>query len=287
MNHKGCPFCKHEKANIYKADQPLRFAQEITKNILICRECGILYPESRISSEIAAEFWKDHFSQEMLEKNYNAKVRNSPKFIMTRVIKELEFPTESSALDIGSFTGGFLYSLEQAGFVAKGLEANRMAADLASAKGHRSFHGIFPHGIPPELTRDRYDLISLLETIYYLDDLRAALQLIHALLKDNGVLLIKSINGANNEFQDPKVSYFKRVGDFIQGMVTWDSMIHILEKTNFKIIMRRRTFEDFLKNYYGISLPNKLIQAAFNKFLPKFIFPPGRSHRFYLVAMKS
>lgn len=240
-----CPFCHHEDATLYKNDQELRGGE--LSDIFRCSECQALYPFPRMDENEIEEFHsklyiKENYSQSeptmaINQRNLFCRKLISPRGsdlnIMDLIRKNIE--PKGDALDIGAFTGRFVYILKLLGYNAYGLEKDKGASAFAVEKGLDVFLSSFPENISIELSRMRFTLISVMETIYYFSDLKKSLTRINQMLLPGGFLLVKCHQGKSKYYKGDKNSYFKRYGDNVQGIPTLTSIKYWLQKTGFEV----------------------------------------------------
>jgi SAM-dependent methyltransferase len=141
-----------------------------------------------------------------------------------------------NALDIGTFSGRFCFILGSLGFKAYGIEPQKNAVESAKKYGLEVFWGSFPDTVPQEILRRKYDLVSALDSIYYVDDIEKTLRIINGILSDDGLLLIKCHQGYSRYYYDETHSYFLRCGDNVQWISTVESLRYYLRLAGFKIV---------------------------------------------------
>ncbi|MCA9256086.1 MAG: methyltransferase domain-containing protein, partial [Phycisphaerales bacterium] len=95
-------------------------------------------------------------------------------------------PSRGRALDIGCFDGAFVAFLASRGFHASGLEMQEDMVAFCRRQGLTVSAGMFPHALPEELLKERFDLITSLESAYYWDDLERCAESLNALLNPDG-----------------------------------------------------------------------------------------------------
>ena len=135
------------------------------------------------------------------------------------------------SLDIGTDTGIYTYIFEALGFDSYGLEIEEKAVEIAQRNDLKVFKGSFPDDVPVELLQQKYELIAMQEVIYYMSDLKKSLLKVSELLEDSGFLFIRCHQGFSKYYEEH--SYFKRYGDYVQGIPTMRALLHCLEKTGF------------------------------------------------------
>jgi 2-polyprenyl-3-methyl-5-hydroxy-6-metoxy-1,4-benzoquinol methylase len=229
----GCPFCHHESFRVYRKNQLTKDCRY--KDIVICNECGLLYPIQRMGLDEIQKYIKK------MNTNSGSYSFGDPVSVSEAEIKRWRFLTGfvrsgGNALDIGTFDGSFCHSLKLLGFSAYGLEPQIEAVNHALKYGLNVYQGAFPNDIPDELDKKKnYSLISLMEVIYYFRDLRSSLKMINELLADDGFLLIKCHQGYSRYYDDN--SYFSRYGDHVQGIPSLASLKYCLGKAGFEIVI--------------------------------------------------
>jgi len=228
----GCPFCQHKINKIYRKSQ-LTICGNY-RDIYLCNECGLLYSNHRMDLNEIQEYMHN------LHTNQAGFSFGDPICVSKGVIKYWKFVMQwvssgaGDALDIGTFYGSFCHTLELLGFRAYGLEPQIEAVKYARKHGINVYQGSFPDDIPVELNQKRFVLISLMESICYLRDLKYSLQRINHMLSDDGCVLIKCHQGYSRYYDDN--SYFSRYGDSVQGIPSLSSLGYCLKKTGFEIV---------------------------------------------------
>jgi SAM-dependent methyltransferase len=265
-----CPFCHHSKAILFKSNQ--RTKNGSAKNIYKCDECGILYPRPRLGYQESVEAFsgQDTNNRDL----FNGKDPLSPVHKDDYVVKLLRkyTPLKGDALDIGAFDGRFCYILESIGYKSYGIETQENVAKYARQKGLRVFTGAFPQAIPEDLAKLKFDLITVMEALYYFIDLRESLFKIGDMIKDDGFLLVKCHQG-NSRYYD-KNSYFFRYGDAVQGIPTVSSLKYCLEKSGFRIAgVQGEDLPDLMPLGIGSmrdSFPKRVFAKIYNSFLLQY-----------------
>lgn len=229
--HNNCPFCKDTDVYVYKNDQVTRGGE--FRSIYKCRRCLALYPYPKMDKTESSEYLS-RFST-----NQNEYVFTDPtgpvsdRDPIVRVLKKYT-KQKGNALDIGTFEGRFCYILNSLGFKACGIEPQKNAVDFARKHALEVHLGSFPDAIPHELRQKKYDLISVMESIYYFDDIGNALRTMNSMLNDDGRLLIKSHQGYSRYYDNN--SYFSRYGDNVQCIPTIGSLRYYLRLAGFDIV---------------------------------------------------
>ncbi len=233
--YNDCPFCHHENATLYRKNNPGLRRKDYLRDIYCCRDCGILYPRPRFDKDDDGGYLGAFYT------NKDGQVFKDPKAAISgfdpvvRIILKNIDKISGKALDIGAYDGNYCYILERLGFESFGIEPQQNAVTFAQSEGLRVYNGMFPDDMPEVIKRQKYQIISVLETIYYFTNLAQCLGLLRDMLEDDGYLLIKCHQGLSRYYVNNN-SYFSRYNDFLQGAPTLNSMKHILLKSGFKII---------------------------------------------------
>lgn len=260
----GCPFCHHEKAELYRGAQVLRDSADV-RDFCKCSECGTIYPESRIdineSLKCRNSIW------EMSKPPENYKYRFSRIDFMTRLIANCRKKYNlKNALDIGSGMGDFCCLLKAMNIEAHGLESQEKTVEYAVKLGRKVRYGVFPDDIPPEFNGMKFDLISCNESIFYFPDLKKALDKIYELLSENGILLIKMHQPCSHYYSQDK-SLFSRYGNIVQNIPTAGSLRHCLTKVGFGIEKVEPLPEEYFRTFFKLDRKGlHLIKKIFTKF---------------------
>ncbi|MDD5136437.1 MAG: class I SAM-dependent methyltransferase [Candidatus Omnitrophica bacterium] len=227
----NCPFCQNSDVYIYKRDQKARSGD--SRSIYKCRKCSALYPYPKFNK---AESSKHLLSISTNQDGY--KFDDPTRAVSHRnpLVKILRKCTKcrGTALDIGTFDGRFCFILGTVGFRAYGVEPQKNAVEFARKHGLEVFQGSFPEAVPEEVCGRKYDLISLMEILCYVDNIEKTLRMINGMLNDDGCLLIKNHQGYSRYYDSN--SYFSRYGDYIQCILTIESLRYYLNLTGFKIV---------------------------------------------------
>ena len=144
------------------------------------------------------------------------------------------------------------------GFESYGLEPAESYVQYAREKGLRVFAGSFPERIPEELLQKRFRIVSMIEMMYYLCDLKKSLLKVRDMLEANGLFLVQCHQG-HSRCYSLNLSYFRRYGDHVQGIPTLHSLMHCLTKTGFKPV---KLFGFNIDENNNISIPKSYEETA-------------------------
>lgn len=279
-----CPYCRHENASLYKD------GADNERPVYECRTCGGFYPRPRYSPKELTDHHAELFTledAEELERNYSNAVRDCHKNFLSRTLKKFDSMEGKKALDIGCSMAANCRMLELLGCDTYGLEPQQFLVDFAARKGHKVYQGFFPDNIPEAVSERKYDLITVLESLYYFYDLKRAFEVLHELLAPGGVLLLK-IHQINSAFYDNGASLFTRYGQAAQGMPSLEALNYWLMDSGFSMEKPLPFPEDFLKTLWGINLPGglKIAGKVFNKLIPRKAIDISRVDRLVIISRK-
>ena len=277
-----CPFCSSNNVKIYRSNQIVRDVRRKNRTFFTCLNCGTIYPQPRISfSEIILSIDKKAGSEVEVSKPlapFSKTDIDNYSFIINILNKYKEKNGLKNALDIGAFNGCFCYILNHLGFDAYGLEPQSDQVEIAKQRDLKVYQGYFPDNIASTLLGQQYDLITMMEVVYYFEDIKTALKKTHELLSENGICLIKLHHGESHYYEDSSISLFSRYGDQVQSIPTVYSINHWLNKCGFKLL----EILPYPDNYYNkflisdTSLVPRKIKELINQFmlnLGKYLIP--------------
>ncbi len=181
-----CPICLQEN----------RRQRYVVKGypILECLSCGGFYLGESLkpTRDNAADYEEDYYSRGVgstkltgyfdYEAELKLHVRNFEQYI--RLIRRHSKGT--SLLDVGCASGHFLIAASRAGFEAKGLDVSEAATQRVRELGFEAWTGS-PDAVEIE---ERFDVVTLWETIEHLPNPDAVLRRIRSWLKPDGILVV-------------------------------------------------------------------------------------------------
>ncbi len=144
-----------------------------------------------------------------------------------------------SALDIGAGNGNFLALLTSMGFDGWGIEPNAPRAAVARSAGMRindkRFNPIELESFGPA----KFDLISMRDSICYLDDLDSAMQFCSDRLQPGGSLYIRILFADSPYFRFKVGTIAGRVSSACTVLMSERALYDFVEKSGFEITAKR------------------------------------------------
>jgi SAM-dependent methyltransferase len=272
-----CPACMSIDSKIWLKDKS-------TTKFVICNRCGSIYSNPRVSKAIRFNKLDQIFSYgknsiKIGESRINSLQKQAEyikQYISTGVI-----------LDIGCDLGDFFTFFPTEQWDKYGAEVSFSAAEYAEKKYQaKVFPGVITESNFPE---NFFHVVSMLDTIYYIDNPIEDLQYIHRLLKSNGVLAIEipgvkyqmlRSNGMLSYLLEKKYSRISSDSTYVSWL-SFEGMKIISQKTGFDIIkifpiktsmVQNRPLYTFLSNlYYFIVTKIPFDHDRYYDWFPKYL----------------
>jgi len=158
----------------------------------ICIDCGMMYVLNPLSDERVDQLY--------LESDYNdgwlAVLQSDTQKKFDRIKYEeglilIEKYSRGKLLDVGSSIGFFLEIAKARGWDTVGIELNTQAVEIARKAGIKVYDKKLDSSL---FVNEKFDAVSLWDTIEHVVDSREIFENIHRILKTNGVLLIETPN---------------------------------------------------------------------------------------------
>jgi 2-polyprenyl-3-methyl-5-hydroxy-6-metoxy-1,4-benzoquinol methylase len=196
----ACPYCLTEEHVII--GQYLYYSNLI--RLRECRACQLIYADviiNQVSQEV-------HFDKAYKDEGYFLCERGDIFTEITTLVDSYA-PKNASVLDVGGATGVLADSIRKrrSDVSISVSDISRAACDLASSKGFPIFNSSIS-----ELPEDKkYDIILMIDVLYYERDLLRAISKLSDCLSDNGVILFR---GPNKRWIITLLGYLNKVDSF-------------------------------------------------------------------------
>lgn len=220
---------------------------------------------------------KAHYQRGFKEGNYkvareHSEVYQSAMNKLSRLIENFLFEHDrslstSSILDIGCFTGEFLYHMSQRGAETYGVELQEEAAKIAEKKLPGKIFNEDILSAKFSLCNRQFDIITLLGVIEHVTDPIHLLKRASKLLKANGLLVIQTPDST---------SLFPRMMRKYWPPYTPVEHIHIFSRQSLFIILHKLGFKSSVFKWHWKTLSISYVYGMFQTFGPEFyrIFRP-------------
>lgn len=216
---------------------------EVCSTLVRCTTCGLIYQNPRpLSREMDQHYPEmyDWYGPALQKQGMSFLARMAYSYGFTRQAGYLlKYKTGGRLLDVGCSVGLFLMEMRRnASWQVSGLEINHTAAEIARLKNH--LHVITGTLETAALPAQEYDAVTVWNVLEHLADPCVALQEIHHVLKDDGVLVIRVPNAASWE-----AAWFGATWaglDLPRHLFVFDltTLTQLLRKTGFRVIASDR-----------------------------------------------
>lgn len=281
MTLMDCPYC-HTKGGNYIAHNVHKIVQ--------CGACGLYRISPRMESKGQISLIENHYK----EANREALQEMNPFDAVSSCEKEIKvigkvLPRVFSGgrvLDVGCRFGEFVAAMKNAGANVSGLEPGKDAVQLGVKYGLDLHLGRFElEDFPEKLKNKRFDLVCFRQSIYYVPDLEKGFDLLGRLLRPGGALYIQSTLGSSVFFEKTK-RFAQRLGPFVSGIPTIDSLEYMIEKEGYSIQKKFWFHMDVFSLLGNESIGSTIFGKALNKFIlmPYYQFT-GRGDVIGVIAL--
>ena len=215
-----------------------------------CTACGLVFRNPRLKENVQTR----HFEEEWTESRPAIQLEEYRTKILKSIVDWIlrRWPTPGAILDIGSSYGNLLAQFPET-WERFGIEPSRTACQIAQRRLPEAqiINGTLATAKLPEKA---FDIITLVDSIYYFHHPVRDLSRLPNLLKPNGMVLIEAPNFAN---RGPVYRWMGHpFDDTWMYFYTPRSLERILKKAGLKVVER-------------IDLPGHQIGSS--KFLPRLI----------------
>lgn len=257
-----------------------------------CPKCGLVstfpYPtDEEIEKHYQKEFKKGNYR---FLRNYSAQYRRVYRGFLREIKRHLNSDgrilSGIKILDIGCFTGDFLYMAAAEGAEVRGVELQKEAVEIADIKlpGRVVQKDIASN----PFKNQEFDIITMFGLIEHVKDPASLISNVSKLLKKDGILVIQTPNSG---------SFLARTMKKYWPAYTPVEHIHLFTKKSVKLLLGKHQLKlVFFKNHFKI-LPVAYVYNMLDvfgpeikKILKKFelVYNPNKSERslpFYIGEM--
>ena len=189
----ACPVCQHSDAVTIVQ----RTVQELPLEFSLCRNCGLIYQDPRLTKEALASYFSsdifiddptDNLDELLGYPDYSVWDKSYAKTARLRLKRILKFKKPpGELLEIGSATGSFLDAARSLGFSVRGLDLSSAFAAIARRKG---LDVDVDYIEDSSLPASHYDVVCNFGGIACWRDPIRALKNIHRSLRADGVFVL-------------------------------------------------------------------------------------------------
>ena len=238
MEITSCDLCGSDDSRLF-LNRLDRFSDQEFK-LVTCTQCGLIYLNPRPTQSEIIEFYPDYYESYQTLDDDNTSLQNW--HIQRMLHMQLDFVEKYATqrghlLDIGCSTGRFLIIARDRGWDIKGVEFVEKAAQIARQEYFLDVS--IGSLLSTPLKENYYDVVTLWDVLEHLPNPKSALEKIHHLLRDDGILI----------FSIPNLKSFDRYL-FGKAWIGWDAprhftlysaenLIQLFNETGYQILTKR------------------------------------------------
>ncbi len=214
---------------------------------------------------------QEHYGRAFEEGNYNTARKHTDVYMsaMNKFVKliKIHFDKQNcslnnlAVLDVGCFTGDFLYCMQQQGANVYGIEYQQQAAKIANQKLPGKIINADVLNDSFSLPLPDFDIITLLGVVEHVVDPIRLIERIIPLLKKNGLLMIQTPNSS---------SVLARLMGKYWPPYTPVEHIHLFSTKSLKIMLKRTGFENISFMAHWKTLSIAYVFSMLKTFSPEF-----------------
>jgi SAM-dependent methyltransferase len=179
METISCPICA--------VDDTRPFLTACCERIVRCQRCGLVYVNPRARSDAVTRFFFEEYIPDEKELNEKFSARRAPALAREAAYIK-EFKDAGRILDVGCAGGDFLEHFPARRWEREGIDPSRVAAGAAQKKGIAMSVGLLAD---VALEPDHYDVISVIDTLFFMAWPLKNLRRIREALHEDGILAVE------------------------------------------------------------------------------------------------
>ncbi|MCO6498250.1 MAG: class I SAM-dependent methyltransferase [Chitinophagaceae bacterium] len=268
IHYTKCPLCGNEQFAQRYEIKDFSISGE-TFPVCACDRCGLLFTQDVPAEDESAKYYQ---AEQYISHSDTAKgivnqlyhtVRKQTLKDKQKLIERISGKQKGNLLDIGSGTGGFLHTMQSAGWNVTGIEPDEIAR-----KNARTLHQLetFDSGHLQSLENKSFDVITMWHVLEHVHQLDYQMKELHRLLKDNGVIFIAVPN--HTSYDAEHYGTFWAAWDVPRHLYHFSpgSMNFLAEKYHFTITDKKLMMYD---SFY-VSLLSEKYKSGKSNFLKAF-----------------
>ena len=214
---------------------------------------------------------QEHYGRAFEEGNYNTARKHADVYMaaMNKFVKliKMHFDKKNrslnnlAVLDVGCFTGDFLYCMHQQGADVYGIEYQQQAAKIANQKLPGKIINADVLNDSFSLPLSEFDIITLLGVVEHIVDPVRLIERVIPLLKKNGLLMIQTPNSSS--------TLARLMGKYWLPYTPVEH-IHLFSTKSLEIILKRTGFENVNVKAHWKTLSVSYVYSMLKTFSPEF-----------------
>lgn len=192
MKYMDCDFCGSRDFHVWGASVAIRTLHSV---MVRCKNCGLFYTNPRASKGDLKAFYQSYWKKGGTGRFHADCLDEATWAVTERHSRERirRYGRSGRFLDVGCGPGIVLKAARDEGYEACGVDVSRHAVEYAQRQlgFKRVFAGPLEEAGYPE---GSFDVVHIWHTMEYVTNLNAFLTEVHRVLKDEGLLIIGTIN---------------------------------------------------------------------------------------------
>jgi len=287
-----CPICN--------SDQIKAYVKAFEFNMSICRACKLIFCNPYPNDEQLVVYYNSKmksFENEFFRESFDARV----ELFKPRVEIIKKYKTNGNLLDVGSAIGIFIEALSQNSslFDVTCCDMSREACKELSNK--YPDYSVINDNFLNISTNNKYDIVSMWDTIEHIVDLNTMLSKVYGLLKDDGIFIFSTPNTKSFEWDMAKENHVQLLPPGHVNLMNAFNIELLLKNNSLKVIdsytlnasldisyvkklIRNNSIDD---NYIGQYLKEKIFDEKFEEMLEQYLVNTKQAGNIVIVAGKS
>lgn len=242
MNYKEkprCSYCKKEKIDSILKSESFQYFR--------CRHCGLVFLFPQPDKTYASFLNKKMYGESNKIDEYLRREKYYRQISKKIIEKIKQYQTSGKFLDVGCFCGLFLDEARKAGFKVYGLEIEKKAADY----GRKKLNLNIINKDFEKYKNGQFDVITFIDVLEHLPDLRKVLLKVKKMLNKNGILFIQCPNIESFVFRLTREKWnWLLPGNHLYQFST-KSLKKILQENGFNVLSAK-TYDDISEFAYNL-----------------------------------
>lgn len=271
MRKNTCSVCNSKKLIDYLIVKDSLIKSNKEYNLIKCKNCGLIFvnPQPKNISDLYPEEQYGFYSNTSKKTNSKLNLLKPTWRLFIRLIfgknPWMIHPTgNSSVLDIGCATGLYLKNMKDLGWNTLGIEPSKKAARMAKNNSIKVINTSFENA---KISK-KFDLITIQYVIEHFTDPKKALIKAHALLKENGTLILSTPNTDSIEYKIFKDNW---------GAFEVPRHLFLFNKKNIQMLLKKTGFREIkvVNEIYPASALigiNNITKKKFSKIINSKVF---------------
>jgi 2-polyprenyl-3-methyl-5-hydroxy-6-metoxy-1,4-benzoquinol methylase len=160
---------------------------EIDNRVVICRDCGLIQTNPRMTAKSYREFYQRDYRQlytwkQTIDEHFEHMAHRAERIL--NFVNQHTKLTPGKVLDVGCSSGGMLHTFKQSGYDVTGVDYDKSRVEYGTAKGLNIITGDV-YDID-----GKFDLIIYSHTLEHILDLKGELRQVAQLLNSGGYLFV-------------------------------------------------------------------------------------------------